>query len=111
MFKSRRAAERVRDALYNKGMKRLLITMGDVAGIGPEIIARAWPELTTVCRPLIVGDLLWLERALAVVGSRATVCPVRQPAEAEATPDRIPCLIGSTQDLSQVEPGRVCAAA
>src|SRR5262245_8033071 len=24
---------------------RLLITMGDVAGIGPEVLAKAWPEL------------------------------------------------------------------
>jgi len=31
---------------------RLLITMGDVAGIGPEIIARAWPALNEICRPV-----------------------------------------------------------
>src|SRR5262245_32113029 len=30
---------------------RLLLTLGDVAGIGPEIVARAWPELNDVCRP------------------------------------------------------------
>lgn len=35
---------------------RLLITMGDVAGIGPEIIAKAWPKLDKYCTPIVVGD-------------------------------------------------------
>src|SRR5439155_4385534 len=35
---------------------RLLLTMGDVAGIGPEVIARAWPALQGFCRPVVVGD-------------------------------------------------------
>jgi 4-hydroxythreonine-4-phosphate dehydrogenase len=37
-------------------LPRLLITLGDVAGIGPEIVARAWPQLFLHCRPLVVGD-------------------------------------------------------
>ena len=44
-------------------LPRLLITLGDVAGIGPEIVARAWPHLPALCRPVVVGDPLWLERA------------------------------------------------
>src|SRR5262249_12125606 len=31
-------------------MPRLLITLGDVAGVGPEIVARAWPTLVELCR-------------------------------------------------------------
>ena len=61
---------------------RLLITMGDVAGIGPEIIARAWPDLQAVCRPVVVGDPGWLQRALDLVGSAAAVRPVAHPDEA-----------------------------
>jgi 4-hydroxythreonine-4-phosphate dehydrogenase len=45
------------------------------------------------------------------VGSPAQVRPVRDPAEAEAGPDLVPCLAASDQDLSGVEPGRVSAAA
>src|SRR5262249_52270826 len=41
---------------------RLLITMGDVAGIGPEIIAKAWPELVARGWPVVVGDPAWLRR-------------------------------------------------
>jgi 4-hydroxythreonine-4-phosphate dehydrogenase len=90
---------------------RLLITMGDVAGIGPEIIARAWPELQTVCRPIVVGDPLWLGRACQLVGMAAQIVPVRQPTEVEASVVIMPCLAGSGQDLRGVVPGQVGAAA
>jgi 4-hydroxythreonine-4-phosphate dehydrogenase len=90
---------------------RLLITMGDVAGIGPEIIARAWPELQPFCRPVVVGDPGWMRWALDLVGVRTSVQPIQEVAEAEPANDRVPCLLGSRQDLSQVVPGRVSAAA
>ena len=35
---------------------KLLITMGDCAGIGPEIIAAAWPQLRKHCHPVVIGD-------------------------------------------------------
>src|SRR5437773_5161224 len=90
---------------------RLLITMGDVAGIGPEIIARAWPRLLELCQPVVVGDLLWLRRAIELVGSKATVRLVEHLAEADPKVEAIPCFAGSDQDLRSVEPGRVSAAA
>jgi 4-hydroxythreonine-4-phosphate dehydrogenase len=90
---------------------RLLITMGDVAGIGPEIIARAWPELTAEARPVVVGDPAWLQRALDLVGAPAQVHQVGHPQEREPKPDAIPCLAGSPTDLSGVQPGQVTAAA
>jgi 4-hydroxythreonine-4-phosphate dehydrogenase len=89
----------------------LLITLGDVAGIGPEIVARAWPELLPLCRPVVIGDPLWLRRGLELVGSSARVQVVAHPAEAESSADVLPCLCGSEQDLRGVEPGRVNAAA
>jgi 4-hydroxythreonine-4-phosphate dehydrogenase len=90
---------------------RLLITLGDVAGIGPEIVARAWPRLLPLCRPVIVGDPAWVRRGLELAGSPGRVVVVSHPQEAEAGPDFLPCLPGSDQDLGRVEPGRVSAAA
>jgi 4-hydroxythreonine-4-phosphate dehydrogenase len=90
---------------------RLLITMGDVAGIGPEIIARAWPELTTLCRPVVVGDPGWLQSALDLVGSTARVGAVQHPAQARPTADLVPCIPASQQALTGVRVGRVSAAA
>lgn len=48
------------------------VTMGDPAGIGPEVIVKslAEKELTEICRPLVLGDPLAMERALAVTGVR-----------------------------------------
>jgi 4-hydroxythreonine-4-phosphate dehydrogenase len=90
---------------------RLLITLGDVAGIGPEIVARAWPELIKLGSPAVVGDPAWVERGLKLIGSPARVQIVRHPSESRPTADGVPCLKSSTQELSGVEPGRVSAAA
>ena len=87
-------------------LPRLLITMGDVAGVGPEIIARAWPELPALTRPVVVGDPAWMARALALVNVRAEVVGPEQ----EATPTRIPCLMATDRDLSAIRPGEVTAA-
>ncbi len=92
-------------------LPRLLITMGDVAGVGPEIIARAWPRLLEVCRPVVVGDRLWLRRGLELVRSPARVRPVTHPAGAEPGVNDVPLLEASGQDLSGVTTGRVSAAA
>ncbi|HOT90142.1 MAG TPA: 4-hydroxythreonine-4-phosphate dehydrogenase PdxA [Anaerolineae bacterium] len=41
------------------------ITLGDVAGIGPEVVVKALalPEVWTVCRPLVIGDARALTEA------------------------------------------------
>jgi 4-hydroxythreonine-4-phosphate dehydrogenase len=51
------------------------LTLGDIAGIGPEIVARACisAEIRRLCWPLVVGDATILERALTLVGSPASV--------------------------------------
>jgi 4-hydroxythreonine-4-phosphate dehydrogenase len=49
----------------------LAITMGDAAGVGPEIVARALAqkELYQWCRPLVIGAVDILTRAGQLVGS------------------------------------------
>src|SRR5207249_6157030 len=90
---------------------RLLITMGDVAGIGPEVIARAWPQLNQLCRPIVIGDCGWLRRAFELVGVPAEVAEVSAPGQVEPSPRIVPCLSGSKQDLEGVVRGQVSAAA
>ena len=72
-------------------LPRLLITMGDVAGVGPEVIVKAWPQLHAFCRPTVVGDPGWLERAKILVGSS----------------EEIPCVPAGGVDLSSVTPGKI----
>jgi 4-hydroxythreonine-4-phosphate dehydrogenase len=85
--------------------------MGDVAGVGPEVLARAWPALTEFCRPCVVGDPAWMLRALRLVRSEAEVRTVRDPGAAEPSAALVPCLLATTADLGAVEPARVNAAA
>jgi 4-hydroxythreonine-4-phosphate dehydrogenase len=85
--------------------------MGDVAGVGPEIIAGAWPTLPALCRPVVVGDPLWLRRALDLTGVKAEIAVVDDPAGAEASPTLVPCLTVPHPDLSSVQPGKVDARA
>ncbi len=92
-------------------LPRLLITMGDVAGVGPEIIARAWPELMTICIPTVVGDPSWLQAGVRTVGSNAQVSVVDAPSETICKPTELRCLRGSTQNLSKVQIGSVSAEA
>jgi 4-hydroxythreonine-4-phosphate dehydrogenase len=89
----------------------LLLTTGDVAGIGPEIVARSWPDLLPLCRPVVVGVREWMERALRLVGSIARVAEVQKPGEREATPESVPLLAATEVDMAGVEPGKVNAAA
>ena len=85
------------------------LTMGDVAGVGPEIIARAWGEapLRELARPLVIGSPAVLERAIAWTGVEARVEVVDRPEDAHPAAGVIPCLEGTTQDLAGIAPGRV----
>jgi 4-hydroxythreonine-4-phosphate dehydrogenase len=89
----------------------LLITLGDVAGIGPEVVAKAWPSLLARCRPVVIGDPLWVRRGLELSSTRAEVRVVESPADAEPAAALIPCLHATGQNLSTVKPGEVSAAA
>jgi 4-hydroxythreonine-4-phosphate dehydrogenase len=90
---------------------RLIITMGDVAGIGPEIIAKAWPQLIELCQPVVSGDPGWMRWAVKLVQGPEQVRETRVPAAIKAEKDVIPCLLASEQNLSLVKFGRVSAAA
>src|SRR5262245_19546660 len=89
----------------------LLITLGDVAGVGPEIVARAWPALVQLGRPVVVGDPLWLRRGPQQEGKNADVRVIEAPGEFAASADVIPCLHATQLDLSGVRPGHVSALA
>lgn len=53
----------------------IAVTMGDPAGIGPEIIAKALAggDVQTWCRPLVVGDRRAMERGIRDSGVRLQV--------------------------------------
>jgi 4-phospho-D-threonate 3-dehydrogenase / 4-phospho-D-erythronate 3-dehydrogenase len=59
----------------------IAVTMGDPAGVGPEIVAGAigLGDLHAVSRPLVVGDRATLERAAQSMGVSASINVVAQP--------------------------------
>lgn len=61
----------------------LAITMGDVAGIGPEIIAKALDteEVYRVCRPLVVGDAGAMNMGMEVAKINLVVKRIISPAD------------------------------
>jgi 4-phospho-D-threonate 3-dehydrogenase / 4-phospho-D-erythronate 3-dehydrogenase len=70
------------------------ITMGDAAGVGPEIVikALAHEEPYAICRPLVIGDAHRLRLAARVVGQTVGVHPLESPSSARFTSGGIDCL-------------------
>src|SRR5206468_920264 len=64
---------------------RVAITMGDAAGIGPEIIVKALADASVAARaiPLVLGEARVLERAMDSTGVRLPIRTITKPAEAE----------------------------
>ncbi|WP_395110676.1 4-hydroxythreonine-4-phosphate dehydrogenase PdxA [Actinomadura sp. SCN-SB] len=60
------------------------ITMGDAAGVGPEVVVRALadPEAHRISRPVVIGDAARLREAAEIVGERVTVNAVDGPEDA-----------------------------
>lgn len=59
--------------------------MGDPAGIGPEIAVKALAnkKVSTICRPVIVGDATIMEQAIKIAGVNLVVQPVNQVNQAK----------------------------
>ncbi|TEU13523.1 MAG: 4-hydroxythreonine-4-phosphate dehydrogenase PdxA, partial [Anaerolineales bacterium] len=90
----------------------IAITMGDPAGIGPEVTAKALAQeaVWDCCRPLVVGDAGVLAKAAALVGGSLAFQPISQVSQARfdrSTPDVLDLHNG---DFALLRPGRVSAA-
>ena len=59
------------------------ITMGDAAGVGPEVIVKALAdvEIYRIARPLVYGDAKMMERAVHIVGAKVHCHAVERPAD------------------------------
>ncbi len=86
----------------------IAITIGDPAGVGPEVTARALAhaEIWEVCRPLVVGDAEILNRAAALVGV-PEARPIAEPNEAVYDPVAPEILDVGQMRADALEPGVV----
>lgn len=85
------------------------ITMGDPAGTGPEIVAKAFstPDLFHLCWPVIVGDAATMQRALGFTQVAAAIRAIREPSEAEGKPGQLDVLDLANVDASKLRLGHV----
>ncbi len=91
---------------------RVAITMGDAAGIGPEITVKALadPVVFEYGIPLVLGDARVLERAMEATGVRLAVRTIRTPAEAEGKPGAIELIDYRNIDMAAHRWGEVNAS-
>jgi 4-phospho-D-threonate 3-dehydrogenase / 4-phospho-D-erythronate 3-dehydrogenase len=95
-------------------VKRIAITIGDVAGIGPEITAKALlqhPELRKICHPIAIGDANALARAVKLIGADPSVVRrIAAPSAASNDPGVLE-VIQEGRSLGHVVPGKLSADA
>src|SRR5687768_641242 len=70
----------------------IAVTMGDPAGIGPEIVAKAFAEEGRDRRALVIGDPGILERAARLLGLELGVEEISEPEEAGFEPGAVDVL-------------------
>lgn len=85
------------------------ITMGDPAGVGPEVVLKAVErdEVWRVCRLLVVGDAETLYEVKRRVDLGLPICPLRQLSEADFKARSVQVLDLRNVDLTRLRPGAV----
>jgi 4-hydroxythreonine-4-phosphate dehydrogenase len=89
------------------------ITMGDPAGIGPEIAAKALAldSVYALCRPLVIGDAGAMEQASRIAHAGLAVRPVASVREAAFCHGVMDVYDLRNVDMSSLAHGRVSAIA
>ncbi|MFC1934245.1 4-hydroxythreonine-4-phosphate dehydrogenase PdxA [Chloroflexota bacterium] len=90
----------------------IAITMGDAAGIGPEIITKVLQleEIYRVCCPLIVGEGMTMSEAIRLLNSPLKLRPVKALDEVKGEFGIIDLIDLQNLDKKEVIPGQVCMA-
>ena len=86
---------------------RLIITQGDPAGVGPEIIVKALAQkrVRRAIRPLVLGDARVLARALKICSVKLRLCEVTSPAAAWQAPASALAVMNPYPSVQNVKPG------
>jgi 4-phospho-D-threonate 3-dehydrogenase / 4-phospho-D-erythronate 3-dehydrogenase len=89
------------------------ITMGDPAGIGPEVIVKALADnrIHKVCRPIVIGDAAVMCQAVEMTASSMKVNPVGEVGKARFERGAMDVLDLANVDMAKLELGKVLAMA
>ncbi len=91
----------------------LAITMGDPAGIGPEIAAKAFAdaELYDMCKPVLVGNAEIMQKAIALTQTNLVIHVIETISEATFQCGTLDVLHLEVSDMQQIQFGEVSAVA
>ncbi|WP_423128298.1 4-hydroxythreonine-4-phosphate dehydrogenase PdxA [Gaoshiqia sp. Z1-71] len=91
----------------------LAITMGDPAGIGPEIAAKALNEISVfdACNPLLVGNVQIMKEAVKLTGLDLKINPVQEVGQARFSHGTIDVYNIPSEQLAAIKHGVVSAPA
>jgi 4-hydroxythreonine-4-phosphate dehydrogenase len=89
------------------------VTMGDPAGVGPEVTAKALAQrdVWDCCRPMVVGDTGTLKRAAELVQAALVPRRITKPAEVSFDPNAPDVFDLYRIDVTKVRPGEVSVVA
>ena len=87
----------------------MAITMGDPAGIGPEIVVGTMlsQEIADCCKPFVIGSAYILQRAADVLKKDIKINKISDPAEAKYELGTIDILETGPYDDASIEWGKV----
>ena len=89
----------------------IAVTMGDPAGIGPEIVAKSIADKATydVARCIVIGDKKVMEKAIEIVGADLKVNVVDSPADGDYSYGVLNMIDLDNIDMSMFEYGKINA--
>ena len=89
------------------------VTMGDPAGVGPEVIVKACaePAVQDQSRPVVIGSAEVMRDALGLVGSPLALHPVSRVEECRWLAGTLECLDCANVDVATLPRAAVSAAA
>lgn len=89
----------------------IAVTMGDPAGIGPEIVAKSIADKATydVARCIVIGDKKVMEKAIKIVGADLKVNVVDSPADGDYSYGVLNMIDLDNIDMSRFEYGKINA--
>jgi len=94
-----------------KGKPIIAITLGDPAGIGPEIVVKslANPAIYEVCRPIVIGESTVIEQAFGLCQQTLAINIVDKPSAGKYEVGCIDLIDLKNIDISQLHKGMIQA--
>ena len=93
------------------GKPIIVITMGDAAGVGPEIVVKALAsgQIYDICRPLVIGERIAIEQSIKLLNKPLKLNLVKSVDDMQHSPGTIDLVDLHNLQYNEVIIGEVCA--